>query len=49
MSKETAMRQVENQTEELVELGRASDETQGPDMPTSEVGIGRAPFGITED
>ncbi len=43
------MRQVENKSEELVELGHASEETRGPDMPTSEVGIGRAPFGITED
>lgn len=33
----------------LVDLGAASAETQGPDMPTSEVGIGRQPFGITED
>jgi hypothetical protein len=43
------MRQVEDEIQEPVDRGRASEVTRGPDMPTSEVGIGRAPFGITED
>nr|WP_295110783.1 benenodin family lasso peptide [uncultured Caulobacter sp.] len=43
------MQHIESHSDELVELGRASEETRGPDMPTSEVGIGRAPFGIAED
>lgn len=43
------MRTVEDQNQELIELGRASEETRGSDMPTSEVGIGRLPAGITED
>jgi hypothetical protein len=33
----------------LIDLGAVSVETKGPDLPGSEVGIGRLPFGITED
>lgn len=39
----------DSESDDLIDLGRVSEETRGPDMPNSEVGIGRAPFGITED
>ena len=43
------MRRIEDHTDALIDLGRASEETRGPDMPTSEVGIGRAPVGIAQN
>ena len=35
--------------DELIDLGAVSVETKGGALPTSEVGIGRRPPGISED
>ncbi|EJL37541.1 hypothetical protein PMI01_00619 [Caulobacter sp. AP07] len=43
------MERTEHRIDDLIELGAASVETKGADLPTSEVGIGRQPAGITED